>query len=360
MLELRGDDGADRQPRLWHDRHHHRARNAARAGLRMGRSRRSRSTISPPPARSACSAALADGIVKKLLTPITWPLPSYFGPFAELCPKGKSLLIAMIAKPSLESFKALLGAKGEIIHEAPFDESPDKTPIYEYTWNHTTLQVLKHDRGFTYQQCLFPHDRSARRASPRWSRCLATRSGIISSSSASAAASRRARCRWCGSRRASACSRSSRSMRSTACWSPTRMSTRSRTAAATSAPTRDQLGFKREADPYNLLNPGKMRSYEAVARMKVLYVYCHPLPESFHAAIRVEALAGLKRAGHRGRPARSLCREIRSRAERRGPAALSRREPQQGRAWSRWSRGCRRRTRSSCSFRPGASACRRC
>jgi len=32
--------------------------------------------------------------------------------------------------------------------------------------------------------------------------------------------------------------------------------------------------------------------------MKVLYLYCHPLPESFHAAIRVEALAGLKRAGH--------------------------------------------------------------
>jgi putative NADPH-quinone reductase len=32
--------------------------------------------------------------------------------------------------------------------------------------------------------------------------------------------------------------------------------------------------------------------------MRVLYVYCHPLPESFHAAIRVEALAGLREAGH--------------------------------------------------------------
>ena len=32
--------------------------------------------------------------------------------------------------------------------------------------------------------------------------------------------------------------------------------------------------------------------------MKILYVYCHPLPESFHAGIRVEALAGLKAAGH--------------------------------------------------------------
>jgi NAD(P)H dehydrogenase (quinone) len=32
--------------------------------------------------------------------------------------------------------------------------------------------------------------------------------------------------------------------------------------------------------------------------MRVLYVYCHPLPESFHGAILNEALAGLKLAGH--------------------------------------------------------------
>ena len=32
--------------------------------------------------------------------------------------------------------------------------------------------------------------------------------------------------------------------------------------------------------------------------MRVLYVYCHPLPESFHAAILKEALAGLEAAGH--------------------------------------------------------------
>ena len=32
--------------------------------------------------------------------------------------------------------------------------------------------------------------------------------------------------------------------------------------------------------------------------MNVHYIYCHPLPESFHAAIRAQALAGLKEAGH--------------------------------------------------------------
>src|SRR5271170_159942 len=32
--------------------------------------------------------------------------------------------------------------------------------------------------------------------------------------------------------------------------------------------------------------------------MRVLYVYCHPLPESFHAAIRAKALGALTEAGH--------------------------------------------------------------
>ena len=32
--------------------------------------------------------------------------------------------------------------------------------------------------------------------------------------------------------------------------------------------------------------------------MRVLYVYCHPLDDSFHAAIRKEALAALQGAGH--------------------------------------------------------------
>jgi NAD(P)H dehydrogenase (quinone) len=32
--------------------------------------------------------------------------------------------------------------------------------------------------------------------------------------------------------------------------------------------------------------------------MRVLYLYCHPLPESFHAAIRARALIGLRATAH--------------------------------------------------------------
>jgi len=104
-------------------------------------------------------AALADGVVKKLLAPITWPIPSYFGALKPYCPEGQSILIAMIAEPSLESFKALLGGRGTITLETPTDDGPGQVPLYEYTWNHTTLQVLKSDRTVTYLQCLYPQER---------------------------------------------------------------------------------------------------------------------------------------------------------------------------------------------------------
>jgi FAD/FMN-containing dehydrogenase len=208
------------------------------------------------------SAALADGIVKKLLTPVAWPLPSYFGPFAEACPKGRSLLLAMIAKPSLESFKALLGSKGEIIHEAAFDESPDKTPIYEYAWNHTTLQVLKHDRTFTYQQCLFPHDRLLDSvaemvdlfADEVWHHLEFIRFGGRMTASALPVVRFTTRARLFEI--VSIYEQHGVMVANPHVYTLEDGSRHKRADA-------DQLGFKRQADPHNLLNPGKMRSYEA-------------------------------------------------------------------------------------------------
>jgi FAD/FMN-containing dehydrogenase len=102
---------------------------------------------------------MADGIAKKLVTPMDAPITAYFPALAEACPPGKSVVFAMIAAPAMESFRALLGDRGRVTYEIPFDESPGHEPLYEYTWNHTTLQWLKQDRSVTYLQCLFPADR---------------------------------------------------------------------------------------------------------------------------------------------------------------------------------------------------------
>ena len=103
--------------------------------------------------------AMADGVVKKLITPIIWPIPSYFGALKAHCPEGKSILIMMVAQPWVETVESMLGSRGATTYRAPSNESPTHAPLYEYTWNHTTLQWLKSDRSITYLQCLYPHDR---------------------------------------------------------------------------------------------------------------------------------------------------------------------------------------------------------
>jgi FAD/FMN-containing dehydrogenase len=205
-------------------------------------------------------AALADGIVKKLLSPITAPLPSYFGALKPFCPDGKGILIAMIAEPSLESFKSLLGGRGIITLETPTDDSPGQVPLYEYTWNHTTLQVLKTDRAVTYLQCLYPHDRlmekvvEMRELFPDevlqhlefirfGGRVTCSGLPVVRYTSADRLNEiirlHEARGVHIANPHVFTVEDGSRYKRADA----------------------DQLGFKHEVDPYGLLNPGKMRSF---------------------------------------------------------------------------------------------------
>lgn len=113
-------------------------------------------------AAAECGLALGrdQGIVKKLLSPIAWPIPQWFPQLGAACPEGASILIAMIAEPSIPAFRATVAAwGGTVTHEKPLAEGPGCVPLYEYTWNHTTLQVLKADRSYTYLQSLHPADR---------------------------------------------------------------------------------------------------------------------------------------------------------------------------------------------------------
>jgi FAD/FMN-containing dehydrogenase len=205
--------------------------------------------------------AMADGIVKKLLSPVQWPLPQHFAAYQPYCPDGKSLLLGMIGEMSIETFETLLASfNGTITYKAMSDDSPSKVPLYEHTWNHTTLQVLKTDRGATYLQCLYPHDRIADAVAQVGARFgdevmqhlefirlngLMTASGIpvIRYRSPERLYEIMAGYEACGIMIANphvvTLEDGSRYKRVDA----------------------DQLGFKHEVDPMGLLNPGKMRSF---------------------------------------------------------------------------------------------------
>jgi FAD/FMN-containing dehydrogenase len=205
-------------------------------------------------------AALSDGIVKKLLTPVTWPLPSYFGALKPYCPDGKSILIAMIAEPSLESFRSLLGGRGVITLEMPTDDGPGQVPLYEYSWNHTTLQVLKSDRSVTYLQCLYPHDRLLEKVAEM----RALFADEVLQHLEFIRFGGRVTCSGLPVVRYSDADRLNEIIRlheerGVYIANPhvftVEDGSRYKRADA------DQLGFKHEVDPYGLLNPGKMRSF---------------------------------------------------------------------------------------------------
>lgn len=206
--------------------------------------------------------ALADGIVKKLVTPISAPITPYFGALKKHCPEGKSILICMIAEASLGPFKAIIGGRGAVTYEAPSEEGPGTVPLYEYTWNHTTLQWLKSDRSITYLQCLFPHDRLVESAGEMIARfpdeVLAHHEFI----------------RFGGRVTASALpilrySTPERLNEVIALHEEAGVMIANPHVVSLEAGSRhkradaDQLGFKHEVDPYGLLNPGKMASFVA-------------------------------------------------------------------------------------------------
>jgi FAD/FMN-containing dehydrogenase len=209
--------------------------------------------------------ALCDGIVKKLATPIQWPLPTYFGPLKPFCPEHKHLLACMIAEPWVQSFKELLRGRGHVTYEALMEEEPGKTPLYEYTWNHTTLHVLKHDRKVTYLQCLFPSDRLV--DSLREMHAMFGEEVLYHCEFQHFAG--RVTCSALPVVRYTTAERLNEIIRlheengiSIANPHVYTLEDGSRHKKADS----DQLGFKHEVDPMGLLNPGKMRSFKPRSR----------------------------------------------------------------------------------------------
>ncbi len=106
----------------------------------------------------------ADGIVKNECSVCAWPIPKYLKPLRGFIPEGKTIAICMVAEQSLEPFETLVADfGGEICYRKSAEEVASGTPLFEYTWNHTTLYAIKADPSITYLQALFKPGRNLER-----------------------------------------------------------------------------------------------------------------------------------------------------------------------------------------------------
>jgi hypothetical protein len=77
--------------------------------------------------------------------------------FEAHCPKNKAIVLTIIAEQSVEPFLSVAKAqRGEVTYRQATDESLGARPVYEYSWNHTTLHAMKADKDLTYLQALYP------------------------------------------------------------------------------------------------------------------------------------------------------------------------------------------------------------
>ena len=181
--------------------------------------------------------------------------------FRDECPDGRSILVAMVAEPSLGPLRALVEAHGgDITYSAPTEEGPGARPAYELTWNHTTLLALKIDKNVTYLQSLFPAGRlleSVAEIGALFEQELMPHLEFV---------------RYAGQVTASGLhliryTTPERLREILAMHEARGVSIADPHVVTLEDGTRhkradtDQLGFKHQVDPYGLLNPGKMRSF---------------------------------------------------------------------------------------------------
>lgn len=217
-----------------------------------------------PASRFAMDLALSDGIPKKMCAVFDSQLPPFFKGLADAVPAGSALVLCMVTQAGLGALRELAAEHGgRIVAEqdaVQAERDAEETPFYEYCWNHTTLQVLKKDRGVSYLQCRFPFEDTLKAVEAVripfrdevWMHTECVRFGGRLTMSALPVI------RWTGAERLYQIIAAFEAA-GIGIANP-HVLTIEEGSGYRRVPG-DQLGFKRMADPLGLLNPGKMRDF---------------------------------------------------------------------------------------------------
>jgi FAD/FMN-containing dehydrogenase len=207
----------------------------------------------------------ADGIVKKEVAVIAASIAAYFKALKAACPEGKHVAFCMLAESERAAFEALAAEhRGSVTlwRATPDETHSGETPLYEYCWNHTTLQVLKIDKGVTYLQTVFPIGRNLETVETMYKRYgdevmlhleFQRRFGRVNNSALQVV-------RWSTKERLYDIIRDHEAA---GCIVPNPHTYILEDKGPKVIAGDRQLAFKKEADPHGLLNPGKMTRWQA-------------------------------------------------------------------------------------------------
>jgi FAD/FMN-containing dehydrogenase len=116
-------------------------------------------------ARFGFGLAAAEGIAKKEISVFDRRIAPFLKRLAPLIPDGDAFAIVTVAEPQTPVLAELAVAyHGTAVYDRGFAEAEDAAfygkgampPLYEYTWNHTTLHALRVEPDITYLQVRFP------------------------------------------------------------------------------------------------------------------------------------------------------------------------------------------------------------
>ncbi len=114
----------------------------------------------------ALASASADEIGRKLCSVVDARIADYFPRLEAHVPKGEHLVVTLVPRAHVDALRTLLASHGGTMHLAmgEAERIAAKLPhVFEFAYNHTTLQVLKSDRSATYQQIGVPDPSDADR-----------------------------------------------------------------------------------------------------------------------------------------------------------------------------------------------------
>jgi FAD/FMN-containing dehydrogenase len=111
--------------------------------------------------RFANRVANEDGLLFKEISTVAAPVPyDYFLRHQKFLRREHSVVLMMIAPHAIEPFLTVAEqAKAEILYRSDTAAEAEKKglpPLFELTWNHTTLRGLRVDPTITYLQVLYP------------------------------------------------------------------------------------------------------------------------------------------------------------------------------------------------------------